>query len=304
MRSDDPRRQSRLMVVRRLFKTLFVVPAPVAALCPFAIAVLMAWVFLSDNRHGPLAYAVYIASAWCLAALVVAAVRGRPARFVNGLLHRNERIAHIVDDGSRRCALGNAVSLVVDAAWAAGNLAYGARAASWWFVTLGVYYLLLLLMRAALLHDLRCGDDARTAAATRFCGVLIGALALVVSGFVTLVSHSQGGFAYPGIVIYAVAAYTFFSLGVSIAGIVSSRRCGRQSMFAVSGVNLSGALVSILTLEMAMMSLFGAREDPLLVLLANALTGAGVAVGNIAVGVALVRKSFRLEAAKAKGEAA
>ena len=55
MRSDDPRRQSRLMVVRRLFKTLFVVPAPVAALCPFAIAVLMAWVFLSDNRHGPLA---------------------------------------------------------------------------------------------------------------------------------------------------------------------------------------------------------------------------------------------------------
>ena len=75
-------------------------------------------------------------------------------------------------------------------------------------------------------------------------------------------------------------------------------------MFAVSGVNLSGALVSILTLEMAMMSLFGAREYPLLVLLANALTGAGVAVGNIAVGVALVRKSFRLEAAKAKGEAA
>ena len=280
--------------MRKLFRAFFVVPVPVTALCPFAMAALMAWVFLLGNEDGPISYVAYVASAWCLAVLVAAVMRGRPARFASDLLHRSARIAQIVDDKDHRAVLGAHASLAVDALWALGSLAYGAWTASVWLVTLGVYYLLLALMRAVLVCDIRCGDSMRTASAMRLCGALIAGLVFVVSGFVTLSYSQQGGFSYPDIVIYAVAAYAFFSLGTSVAGIVSNRRHERQAMFAVSGVNLANALVSILALEMAMMTLFGAAEEPSFVLLTNALTGAGVAAADVVIGIALIRRSRRL----------
>ena len=269
-------------------------PAPVAALCPFAMAALMAWVFLLGNQGSPLSYAAYVASAWCLAVLVVAIVRGRPDRAAGRLLRRNDEVARVLDDRDHRTALGNGAAFAVDAAWALGNLAYGAWAESWWFATLGAYYLMMSLMRGVLIRDIRRGDDARTASAMRLCGGAIAALSLVVSGIVSLISSRQGGFSYPDIVIYAAAAYAFLSLGTAIAGIVSNRRHRRQSMFAVSGVNLASSLVSILALEVAMVSLFGAGEDPSFALVMNALTGAGVAAADIAIGVALIRRSARM----------
>lgn len=246
----------------RLLAVLFIAPAPVAILCPVVIAALMAWVFVLGNQDSPLAYVAYIAAAWCLVVMVVTTVHGRPARAASILLHRNARIARIMDDRGHRTVLGLCAALVVNALWALGSLAYGAWTASVWLIALGVYYLLLAMMRAVLLHDIRRGDDTRTATAMRVCGALIATLTFVVSGFITLTTSRQGGFSYPDIVIYAVAAYTFFSFGTSFAGIVSNRRHERQSMFAVSGVNLASALMSVLALEVAMMSLFGADEDP------------------------------------------
>ncbi len=158
-----------------------------------------------------------------------------------------------------------------------------------------MYYLLLAVMRAVLLRDIHCGDDTQTVAAMRLCGALIVALVFVVSGFITLTTSQQGGFSYPDIVIYAAAICAFFSLGTSVAGIVSNRRHAQQSMFAVSGVNLASALVFVLTLEVAMMSLFGAGENPGFILLMNALTGAGVAAADVVIGVALIRRSRRLQ---------
>lgn len=278
----------------RMLAAVFVMPAPVVALCPVLVAALMAWVFLLGNKANPLSYAAYVVSAWAAAVLAVACVRGRPAQAVYDLLHRNRAIGRIVDDKDRRSAVGACIGLGVDVLWAAGNLAYGAWTTSLWLVTLGVYYLILAVARGALLRDIHLHDNARTAWAMRLCGALVAALTLVVTGFVTLTTHRQGGFSYPDIVIYAVAVYAFFALGTSIAGVVSNRHHERQSLFALSGANLANALVSVLALEMAMMSLFGAGESPLFVLTMNALTGAGVAAADIAIGIALIRRAARL----------
>lgn len=277
--------------VLQALRACFMPPAPVVALCPVLIAGAMVWVFALGNEGTPFSYVAYLASAWALAVLVLAVVRGRPARAFVGLLRRSKPIGRMLDDKDHRSVMGAHVSLAVDVLWAAGNLVLGAASASSWLVTLGVYYLLLAVMRGLLIFDIRRGDDAKTARTIRACGFLVAALTFVVSGFVVLVSHDLGGFAYPDIVIYAVAAYAFFSLGTSLAGIVANRRHESQLMFALSGVNLVNALVSILALEVAMMALFGGGEDPSFVLIMNALTGAAVAVADIAIGVVLVRRA-------------
>lgn len=211
------------------------------------------------------------------------------------LPHRPRAFARrLVDDRHHRAFVGTGASLVVDTLWGCGNLAYGFWAASPWFGALGAYYLLLALMRVVLIRDIRRSDAARTASAMRLCGGLVAALACAPAAFVLLTSTKLGGFTCPDIVIYAVATYAFFALGTAIAGSVSNHRHGRQSLFAVSCVNLANALVSILALEIAMMSLFGAGEDPETVLLMNALTGAGVGVADIVLGALLIRRAGRL----------
>lgn len=116
----------------RMFAAVFVMPAPVVALCPALVAALMAWVFFLGNEANPLSYAAYAVSVWAAAVLVVACVRGRLVQAVHGLLHRNRAIGRIVDDRDRRFVVGACIGLGIDVLWAAGNLAYGAWTSSLW----------------------------------------------------------------------------------------------------------------------------------------------------------------------------
>lgn len=286
--SESPAFSARVLQV---LQACFMPPAPVVALSFVLVVGALVWVFVLNNEGDLFSYVVYVVSAWALAVLVVAVVCGRPARAFVSLLRRSKPIGRMLDDKDHRSVVGAHASLAVDVLWAAGNLVLGATSASSWLVTLGVYYLLLAVMRGLLIFDIRRGDNAKTARTIRACGFLVAALTFVVSGFVVLVSHDLGGFAYPDIVIYAVAAYAFFSLGTSFAGIVANRRHESQLMFALSGVNLANALVSILALEVAMMALFGGGEDPSFVLMMNALTGAAVAAADVVIGVVLVRRA-------------
>lgn len=217
-------------------------------------------------------------------------------RTILALLRRSKPIGRVVNDKDYRSVVGAHLSLAIDAPWAIGNLALGAWSASPWLATLGAYYLLLAAMRALLVFAIRQGDDARTAKTMRACGLLIASLTLVTSGIVVLATTTPGSFAYPDVVIYAVATYAFVSLGTAMAGIASRRRHANQLMFVLSNVNLANALVSILALEVAMMALFGTNEDPSFVTAMTMFTGTMVTAADIAIGTALVRRSKRYAA--------
>lgn len=211
-------------------------------------------------------------------------------------LRRGGVDGRIVGGGDdRRVAVARLI-LAVDASWAIGNLAYGIWAASFWFITLGACYLLLAAMRALLIFGIRRGEGTRAVKTMRICGLLVASLAFVDCGFVALASSEQGGFVYPEAAIYAVATYGFVSLGASVGSFASNRRHANQLMFALSNVNLANALVSILALEMAMVTLFSSSDDPSFIATMNLLTGGMVIVADIALGLLLVRRSKQLAA--------
>ena len=94
-----------------------------------------------------------------------------------------------------------------------------------WFGSMALYYILLSAERFYLLHHVRDGrrDMGRQLRCYRFCGclLLVSTAAILAMGFHTI----SGGHSirYPGSMIYAAAAYTFYSLG---AAAVSSRAAG------------------------------------------------------------------------------
>ncbi|MDE7187468.1 MAG: hypothetical protein K2O13_08190 [Lachnospiraceae bacterium] len=164
-----------------------------------------------------------------------------------------------------------------------------------WFVTLAVYYILLAVMRASLLHYVRKGGKSKAAEwkKYRLCGMILLFMNAALAGIVILVIHQNSGFEYPGMLIYAMAMYAFYAVITAIRNVVKFRRYGRPVMSAAKGINLTAALVSMLSLETAMLTQFGAADDPVFRQIMTASTGAGISMVVLGMAVFMIVRSTR-----------
>ena len=90
------------------------------------------------------------------------------------------------------------------------------------------------------------------------------------------------GFTHPGLTIYAVAAYTFYRITMSIINAIKAKRHDDATIKALRHVGFADSLVALLSLQTSLLSTFGGGAD---MGLYNALTGAGVCIVIAAIGV-------------------
>lgn len=298
-------REGRLSGAGRLARTLLFPPLPVVFLGIPVTAALMLWTFAFGGKDAPLACAAYTVSAYALVIVCARIICGAPLRKMNEFAHRSRHVGLLLDDQDHRTVAATRLSLGVDALWVVVNLATGILAASAWFVTLAVYYLLHAAMRAALLRSVRCVGSAdgrkRELRAARACGVLIAGSIVIVAGIVVLIVHGEGGFSCPGTLIYAVALYTFWTLATSIMNYARYRRHDSPALSAVMAANLATALVSLFTLEVAMLAEFNPAGEEAFATLMTSLTGATVALLVLVMGIHLAVRSSRALRKDAQG---
>lgn len=174
-----------------------------------------------------------------------------------------------------------------------------------WFVTLAVYYILLAVMRASLLHYVRKTGKSKVSEWKRYrlCGIILLFMNIALAGIVILVIHQNSGFEYPGMLIYVMAMYAFYAAIAAVRNVVKFRRYGSPVLSAAKVINLTAALVSMLSLETAMLTRFGAADDPMFRKIMTASTGAGISI--IVLGMAvfmIVRSTKQLKLARVKSE--
>jgi predicted Co/Zn/Cd cation transporter (cation efflux family) len=85
------------------------------------------------------------------------------------------------------------------------------------------------------------------------------ALAVIV-GYIV---HENQGYSYPGLLIYGMALYAFYAMITAVINVVKFRKLDSPVLFAAMIVNLTAAMVSMLSLETAMLSEFGSEDDRL-----------------------------------------
>lgn len=263
-------------------------PPIVTALAAPAIGALMAWVFLLGNEGHPLSYAAYVLSAYLLMVLCFWAVRRFPREGLRALAAKNRMTEQAMDDADYRRRLFVALDVFMDVLWAAVNLIGGILSPSVWLITLGAFYFLCAVMRAVVFRHMGSSGARKTrqaSAVERLCGVLLLLSVFVLSGIVCLVMKGEGGFAYEGYLIYAVAAFAFYSLIVSIVNYARLRKHEDRLVVVNCRINLSVALVSIFALEVAMLAQFSTASDVELNFFAPIATGTVVAIVIAAMGI-------------------
>ncbi len=154
--------------------------------------------------------------------------------------------------------------LVMNLLYAALNMYSGLRYQSAWFIVLAFYYILLSLLRGILvrrIHRTPVGKDLlREFRSYRACGIVLLLMNQALVGMVVYIVNRNGGFVYSGNLIYAMAAYTFYITILAIVNVVRFRKKGSPILSAMKNTSLTAALVSMLSLETAMLTQFGGNK--------------------------------------------
>lgn len=204
----------------------------------------------------------------------------------------NPFLSRLTGDYRYRTILSAGLGLSLNLAFALFNGAVGVVSRSPWFGTLSVYYLLLGLMRFRLVRYDRSisahGSAGREMASVcRSCGWLFVPMALVLGGAVILLVHEEGGKSYPGFTIYAVAAYTFYKITLSVINVVKAGRMNTQLLLLIRNIGYVDACVSLLSLQSALLSEFGKGQEDFGRLM-NGITGAIVCLMVLGVGIGCI----------------
>lgn len=284
---------------KKLWKKLLFPPVWLMAVLAVICAVLLIAVFLQGWEESPVAYAVYAVSFYTLSAITVFCIMVLPGktREIKEKIYENPLGNRYMTDRVFRTQVSLFASLTVNLLYVGMNLLSWYMIRSWWFVVLAVYYVIMAVMRFLLVRYVRInkiGTDMKSEwKRARICAGILLLINLSLSGAVLMILYQSRGYDYPGMLIYVMALYTFYSTIHAIVDIAKYRKLESPVMSTAKVVSLSAALVSMLNLETAMFAQFGkdmSEADQRIFII---LTGAGVSITVITLSVLLIVRATK-----------
>ena len=195
----------------------------------------------------------------------------------------------LLKDYGYRTIVFSIFSFILNVAYIAFVLVMAIMSKTAWYFTITVYYIVLAFMKGNVFHSKRkYGTEIKEATALRFSGIMFVVLTVVFSGVMVLIYKANHYFEYAGLLIYAVAAFTFYKLTLAIINIFKARKHDSLYIQNIRNINLANALISIIILQVAMFQAFSPSSN---LSFANALTGAGVSAIILFLGIWMIVKA-------------
>ena len=253
------------------------------------------WVFAEGLTEHPIGYCLYVLAFYTLCVLVA----GTPALVKKGksAVYGNAYANRYLTEAQLRSRVSLYLGTGVNLAYGIFKLAIGIAYRSIWFGAVAVYYMLVCLIGFLLIRSDR-GAARRESALERrryewrryrTAGLLMLVLNLAISGMVAQMILQNRGYAYPGYLIYAMAAYTFYRMTATIIKLCKGRRNHAPVFAAATALDLCVALVSMFALQTAMFASFG--SDEVQRQLMNTATGSAVCLGVVLIAMAMIRQA-------------
>ncbi|MCD7927796.1 MAG: hypothetical protein LUF80_02885, partial [Oscillospiraceae bacterium] len=173
-----------------------------------------------------------------------------------------------------------------------------------WLGTLAAYYIVLSLMRVNAVVQAKqiAGMENGALRLQKEIGVyqknsaLFLCLAVTLAGMVALLEREVGGKTYPGLMIYAAAAYTFYKITRAALHVVKVKRHRSPLVTILRKIGYVDACVSILTLQTAMFAAFLEEDRRQFARLMNGATGGTVCLLLAVFGVQGLLTAKRMKA--------
>jgi len=181
------------------------------------------------------------------------------------------------------------ISLAFNFVYALGNCFIGFFTHSWWFISVGAYYVVLTVTRYSVLQIKRKakGNYDTEFFARRITGILLVVLSFCIVGVNILSAVKDRGTTFHKIVMITIATYTFTKITFAIIGMVKAKHSASPVLKTLRNISLSDACVSIYTMQRSMLVSFPGMEAAGILLL-NILTGTAVWIVVLLLGINLI----------------
>lgn len=180
-------------------------------------------------------------------------------------------------------------SLAINFLYALGNCGVGFLSHSWWFITVGAYYVVLAVARFSVLQVKRkAGGNYDTELFARsITGILLVVLSVCIVGVNILSALKERGTAFHEIIMIAIATYTFTKITFAIIGMVQARHTPSPVLKTLRNIALADACVSVYTMQRSMLQSFPGLT-PAEIQIFNILTGTAVWLIVLFLGINLI----------------
>lgn len=275
--------------VKHIVKRIFCLSPVLTLLISIPSFAAVIYVLAGEQEGTVFSYAAYGVSAYALIITVTGVAR--MVRFVRGGMDNHTLVRRvrnsplgkrILKDTMFRTQISLYQGLLVNLLYAVWKFTASIYYRSFWFGSLAVYYALLALMRFLLLRHVNkstIGKDMRAELRRyRLCGIILLFMNQALMGIVILMVCENSGFEYPGFFIYVMALYAFYTIIHAAVNVIKFRSYGSPVMSAAKVINLTTALVSMLSLETAMLTQFDTANDPVFRQIMTGTTGAAVCI--------------------------
>lgn len=289
-------------LLKKLFTKIFFLPLIPTLLISIPAYVLVIYVLSQGNVKSLIAYIAYFLSAYALIITITGFTS--VVRFVRQGIHKHPivnkmlnipLVSRYMKETMFRAKASLYQGFFINLLYAGIKLFSGILYDSVWFVTLAFYYILLALMRASLLHYVRTYGKSQVSEWRRYrlCGIILLFMNVALAGIIILVIYENSGFEYPGMLIYVMAMYAFYATIMAVRNVVKFGKYGSPVMSAAKVISLTAALVSMLSLETAMLTQFGAADDPMFRRIMTASTGVGISIIVLGMAIFMIVKSTK-----------
>ena len=246
------------MKARKLAKALlFPHIAIMILLLPLATVLLVgSMVFV--GTESVIAYVSYVLSAytltvWCVRTPYL-------IRFFKTFKNENKYARLWLEDVRLRLKVSLYGSLAWNVLYGIFQLWLGFFHHTFWFYSLGAYYICLAVMRFFLVRHTRKfapGERMREELLRyRACGWIFLIMNLALALIIFFMVYWNRTFQHHMITAIAMAAYTFTALTTAIINVIKYRKYNSPVFSASKAISLAAALVSMLTLESTMLTTF------------------------------------------------
>ena len=217
--------------------------------------------------ESPVAIISYVLSFYSLTVICAGAI---PLyKKTMAFLHENKYTSRLLSDAVLRAKLSLLFSLIFNIGYASLNMVLGILENSIWLIAIAGYYGAVALVRFGVTLGVR---EAKSEADRtlrlrgewqryRVAGIASLFMTLTMSVMIGLVLIRGEGFRYPGYFIFIFAAYTFIKFAASIVNTVKFRKLDTPVLSAAKAMNLSVAVMSIFTLQTAMLAEFASGDS-------------------------------------------
>ena len=233
------------------------------------------------------AYITYVLSVYALVITVCRYIK--LIKWINRKLHSNKHTNRLLTDKDLKNNINLFSGTVFNMFFGIFKFIIGLIYTSLWSGAVGLYYLILGFMKLFLArHVIKKSDVSIQIKQYRNTGVFMFLLNSVMVWMIILMLRNGKSVNYPGFIIYAQAAYTFYILIIGIINAIKYRHNHKPLISASKAINLVGAIMSLFILQIAMVNEFGNMQDMKIL---NILSASLTSILTICVAIYMIIKS-------------